>query len=35
MCQYCGLIHAIDNWIQKADDDFEDILEDEGRAEPK
>lgn len=35
MCQYCELINTIDNWIQKADDDFKDILEDEGRAEPK
>lgn len=35
MCQYCGLINAIDNYIQKADDDFEELLEDEGRAEPK
>lgn len=35
MCQYCSLIKAIDNYIQKADDDLEDVLEDEGRAIPK
>lgn len=34
MCQYCSLIKAIDNYIQKANDDLEEILEDEGRAEP-
>lgn len=34
MCQYCNLIKAIDNYIQKANDDLEEVLEDEGRAEP-
>lgn len=36
MCMHCRpLIDAIDRYIQKADDDFEDMLEDEGRAIPK
>lgn len=35
MCMNCQpLIDAIDRYIQKADDDFEDILEDEGRVLP-
>lgn len=36
MCLYCQpLIKAIDNYIQKADGDLEEIFEDEGRAIPK
>ena len=35
MCEYCGLINAIDRYIEKAESKLEEVFEEEERANPK